>query len=133
MYTGGCAGGNGCGADETGIKDNFCLNGGVASGESKRRKKTISELAASMLNSTLSEPAKKGVKKLVPDTEDNDLTVAAAMVAGQIQAAIDGVALRIDEVPVLAYAHFGIAQGGFPVEKTPLPTSPKGRCANKAL
>lgn len=64
--------------------------GGRASGEARRRKKTISELAASMLNSKLSEGAKSGVKGLVPDIEENELTVAAAMVAGQIQSAIKG-------------------------------------------
>ena len=64
--------------------------GGIASGESRRRKKTISELAASMLNSKLSEGAKSGIKGLVPDIEENELTVAAAMVAGQIQSAIKG-------------------------------------------
>ena len=41
-----------------------------------------------MLESMLSEGAAKTVKKVAPDLEDDDLTLAAALVAGQAQAAI---------------------------------------------
>lgn len=58
--------------------------------EAKRRKKTAAELAARMLESMLTENSAKAVKKLAPDLEDDDLTLAAAMVAGQAQAAIKG-------------------------------------------
>jgi len=72
--------GNGRGAVENGRK----------SGEARRRKKAIQQLAATMLESALTEGHKKALKKLVPDMPEDDATVAAAMVAGQIQAAIKG-------------------------------------------
>ena len=64
--------------------------GGIKSGEAKRRKKTASELAAMMLESALADKSKNAVKKIIPGIEDDDLTLAAAMVAGQAQAAIKG-------------------------------------------
>lgn len=64
--------------------------GGKASGEAKRRKKTAAELAALMLESALTDKAQGVVKKLVLGIEDENLTLAAAMVAGQAQAAIKG-------------------------------------------
>jgi PBSX family phage terminase large subunit len=64
--------------------------GGKASGEARRRKKNINQLAAMMLEKELSSKQKASVKKLIPDIEDDDLTVAAAMVAGQASAAIKG-------------------------------------------
>ena len=64
--------------------------GGKASGEARRRKKTAAELAAVMLESALTEGGKNVVKKLCPGMTDDDLTLAAAMVAGQAQAAIKG-------------------------------------------
>ena len=64
--------------------------GGVASGEAKRRNKTIAELSQMMLNLRLSEKNAAAIKKLVPDINDEDMTTAAAMVAGQISSAIKG-------------------------------------------
>ena len=64
--------------------------GGVASGEAKRRNKTIAELSQMMLNLRLSEKNAAAIKKLVPDINDEDMTNAAAMVAGQISSAIKG-------------------------------------------
>ena len=64
--------------------------GGIASGEAKRRKKTIAELAEMMLNLKLSDRNAAAIKKLVPDITDDDMTNAAAMVAGQISSAIKG-------------------------------------------
>ena len=64
--------------------------GGKASQEARRRKKTAAELAAYMLESALTDGGKNVVKKLVPGMADDDLTLAAAMVAGQAQAAIKG-------------------------------------------
>lgn len=62
--------------------------GGIASGEARRRKKQISELTAQMLECALRDG--KPIRKLCPDLGDDDLTVSAAMVAGQIQSAIKG-------------------------------------------
>lgn len=64
--------------------------GAEKANESKRRKKTAAELAAYMLEAGLNDGGKNIVKKLIPGIEDNDLTLAAAMVAGQAQAAIKG-------------------------------------------
>lgn len=64
--------------------------GGKASGRSRRQKKTAAELAAYMLESELSDGGKNLVKKLIPGIKKNDLTLAAALVAGQAQAAIKG-------------------------------------------
>lgn len=64
--------------------------GAEKSTASKRRKKTAAELAAVLLESALTDGGKKVVKKLAPDIGDDDLTLAAAMVAGQAQAAIKG-------------------------------------------
>lgn len=63
---------------------------GSKGGKASRRKKTAAELAAMMLESALTDGGKNVVKKLVPGMEDDDLTLAAAMVAGQAQAAIKG-------------------------------------------
>lgn len=64
--------------------------GAEKSNAAQRRKKTAAELAAMMLESALTDGGKKVVKKLVPGMVDDDLTLAAAMVAGQAQAAIKG-------------------------------------------
>ena len=58
--------------------------------EVKKRKRSAAELAARMLESGLTDGGKKIVRKLVPDMADDELTLAAAMVAGQAQAAIKG-------------------------------------------
>lgn len=64
--------------------------GAEKSNAAQRRKKTAAELAAMMLESALTDGGKNVVKKLVPGMVDDDLTLAAAMVAGQAQAAIKG-------------------------------------------
>lgn len=64
--------------------------GGIASGEAKRRKKTIAEFSEAMLNMKLSDRNAEALKKLVPDIAEEDMTNAAAMVAGQITSAIRG-------------------------------------------
>lgn len=64
--------------------------GGIASGEAKRRKKNIAELSKMMLDMKLSERNAAALKKLVPDISGEDMTNAAAMVAGQISSAIRG-------------------------------------------
>lgn len=64
--------------------------GGINSGIAKRKKKRMSELAAAMLNSALDDKAKEKLKKQYGDILDDDITVASAMMAGQIQSAMRG-------------------------------------------
>lgn len=64
--------------------------GGIASGEARRRKKTIAELAEKMLNSPMTGKAKAAMKKDFSDLDDEDLTMAVALVHGQFKAALKG-------------------------------------------
>lgn len=64
--------------------------GGIASGEAKRKKKNIAELSKMMLGMKMSDRNAAALRKLVPDISDEDMTNAAAMVAGQISSAIRG-------------------------------------------
>lgn len=64
--------------------------GGIASGEAKREKKTLSQLATIMLNSSIKGEEKKNVQKLCSDIADEDTTVASMMMAGQIKSAMRG-------------------------------------------
>lgn len=64
--------------------------GGQKSGEAKRRKKTMAALASTMLSATLEGKSKSSVRALCANLPDDDLTVQAAVVAGQIEAAIGG-------------------------------------------
>ena len=64
--------------------------GGINSGISRREDSSAAELAAKILTKGLSTKGKAAVKKIVPDLDDDEITVAAAMVAGQAQAAIRG-------------------------------------------
>lgn len=64
--------------------------GGIASGEARRRKKDMYQLAHAMLNSKLNDKNAKTVKTIAGDVEDEDLTVSALMLAGQIKSAING-------------------------------------------
>lgn len=67
-------------------------NGGVASGEARRRKKTMGELVHTVLNSPLEPDSKvyRTVKGMVRDLDDEDVTVGAMMVTGQVNAAARG-------------------------------------------
>lgn len=64
--------------------------GGLASGEARRAKKTMAQLAELMLNSKLSEDKKEEIQSQFGDIIDEDATVASMMVAGQIKSAIGG-------------------------------------------
>ena len=64
--------------------------GATKANETKRRKKTAAELASMMLESSLTKNGKKIIDSLIPGMEDDDLTLAAALVAGQAKAAIRG-------------------------------------------
>lgn len=74
--------GNGRGAVENGEK----------SGEARREKRSIPERVAGTLDKRLSSIAVKGVKKVAPNIEadEDGMTVADAMIAGQIESAIKG-------------------------------------------
>ena len=64
--------------------------GGIKSGQSKRAKKTMAQLADLMLNSQLDEKSKKKVQSMCGDLMDEDATVATMIMAGQIQSAMKG-------------------------------------------
>lgn len=63
--------------------------GAYASAEAKRKKKTMAELATFMLNAELDSKNKNKLKTKF-NMADEDITVASAMMAGQIQSAISG-------------------------------------------
>lgn len=64
--------------------------GGIASGVAKRRNKTMAEITHTMLGYALNAESMEGIKSFIPDMPDDEMTAAAAMVAGQIQSAIKG-------------------------------------------
>lgn len=64
--------------------------GGRASAKSKKEAKAISEMTHKMLNYALNNKSRESIKKFLPDMPDDELTAAAAVVAGQIQSAIKG-------------------------------------------
>ena len=64
--------------------------GGLASGEAKRKKKTMSQVATLMMESALTDKNKTAIKALCPGVQDDDMTIQSAMIAGQIKAAING-------------------------------------------
>lgn len=64
--------------------------GGKRSGEVRRQKKTMSALATMMVNAQLQDKNKDTIKKQFGLTDDDDITIASAMMAGQMQAAMKG-------------------------------------------
>lgn len=64
--------------------------GGIKSGETRRRKKTMAELAKLMMTSTLSESEQKKINARYSNIIGEDATIATAMMAGQIKSAMDG-------------------------------------------
>lgn len=65
--------------------------GGIASGEARRKKKSIYELTQAMLSAPLSGKQKEQVKQMANGIlEDEDLTVTAMMIAGQVKSAFNG-------------------------------------------
>ena len=64
--------------------------GGIASGESRKRKKQMHELVSLMLDSKPTEKQAAALMKNFPDLEGEDLTIASSMVAGQIKSAMNG-------------------------------------------
>lgn len=64
--------------------------GGKKSAQVRKQKKTMSELATAMLNAQLEGKSKEQIKKQFKLSDDDDVTVASAMMAGQIQSAMRG-------------------------------------------
>ena len=64
--------------------------GGIASGVSKRRVRDAARLAVKIMDSELTGKLRAKVGMLAPGLDDDELTVTAAMVAGQAQAAMGG-------------------------------------------
>lgn len=64
--------------------------GGKASAAAKRRKKNISELAIAMLDSNMSKRDAEKLAKLFDGITAEDVTIAAAILSKQIQAALRG-------------------------------------------
>lgn len=64
--------------------------GGIASGEARRAKKSMAELAKKMLDSKLGQKEKEKLKEKYADLDDDDATVATLMLTGQIQSAMKG-------------------------------------------
>ena len=67
--------------------------GGVASGESRRKKKSIAEMANMMLNMQITDTAKVSMKRSginVDEIEADDMNAISYMIAGQIKAAAQG-------------------------------------------
>lgn len=65
--------------------------GGKASGEARRKKRDLYQLTKMMLNAPLDEEKKDVVRKVSGDElEDEDMTVNALLVAGQIASAFEG-------------------------------------------
>lgn len=64
--------------------------GGIASGQAKRAKKNMKQLAEIMLNSKAQGSAAKAARQFGEDLDDDELTNAAAIIAGQMISAIKG-------------------------------------------
>lgn len=75
--------------------------GGIASGESKRRAKTVSEMVKLMVNSQLQGETKEQIKNEY-GLQDENLTVLSAMVAGQVAAAAKGDSKAFNAVSTFA-------------------------------
>lgn len=65
-------------------------NGGIASGKARRAKKTMRELAELMLDSRATGNSRKSARALGSMLDDDDLTNAAAVIAGQMRSAMKG-------------------------------------------
>lgn len=64
--------------------------GGKRSGEVRRQRKTMSALATMMVNAQLQGKTKDTIKKQFGLSDDDDITIASAMMAGQMQSAMKG-------------------------------------------
>ena len=64
--------------------------GGIASAQSKKKRKTMSALATMMVNAQLQGKNKDTIRKQFGLSNDDDLTVLSGMMAGQMQSAMRG-------------------------------------------
>ena len=76
--------------------------GGRNSAIAKRNRKTMAQLAELMLNSQLDEKSKQKVQKMCGDVLDEDATVGAMVLAGQIQSAMKGNTKAFDSLTALS-------------------------------
>lgn len=68
----------------------FKKKGGIASGVARRKKKGMKELAKIMLGCGANDEAKKAIKKMFPDLNEDEITVEAAILAKQAEKATEG-------------------------------------------
>ena len=64
--------------------------GGIASGAARRRRRDMAALASSMLDARLQGASEAKIKAMFPALDDEDVSYAAAIVSGQVNAAIKG-------------------------------------------
>ena len=65
--------------------------GGVASGKARREKKSLKELALSLLNNELqNDELKARILNIFPDAKGEDMQIQTAMVVAQISKALKG-------------------------------------------
>lgn len=64
--------------------------GGIACAAAKKRKKSMQELCAVMLNQELQNDQRKKLQTMYKDIDPSDMTAQAAVIAGQISSAIRG-------------------------------------------
>ena len=75
--------------------------GAKRSAEVRRAKKTMSQLATMMLNAEINGNTKEQIKNMCSGMADEDVTVAAAMMAGQIKSAMRGDSRAFNAVTTL--------------------------------
>jgi len=75
---------------------------GAKGGRATRKKKTMSAIASMMVNAQLSGAEKEKIKKKYGLSDEDDMIVASAMIAGQIQSAIKGDSKAFNAVNALA-------------------------------
>lgn len=64
--------------------------GGIASGESRRRKRDMASIATALLDSRATGGSREALREVAPGLADEDATLAATVVAGQIASAQAG-------------------------------------------
>ena len=64
--------------------------GGIASGVARRKKKKLKDLAQAMLSCKADSNTKQITQALFPDIEPDEITVAAGILAAQIEKAMGG-------------------------------------------
>lgn len=86
--------------------------GGLKSVEVRRRRRDLRAITAAILDARLSGKAAASVRAVAPELPEDDVTVAASMLAGQINAAAKGNAQAFRAVMELDEAQRARAEGG---------------------